>query len=52
MAPTSTLDYDSALDVKVVESARPVPGLMASTSDNCGNSCSGTACNTNVANPA
>ena len=43
---------DYTLDVRVVEASQPVAGLLLSTSDNCGNTCSGTACPSNMAYPA
>lgn len=62
MAPTATasvladpavvdLDLDFTLDVRVIEAAAPIPNLLASTSDNCGSTCSGTACPSFVGDP-
>jgi FxLD family lantipeptide len=40
------------LDVRVIEAGESVGALLRSTDDNCGSSCSGTACVTNVAHPS
>lgn len=45
-------DMDFELDVQVVEAAEPVPGLLRSTSDRCGHTCTGTACVSFVGDPA
>jgi FxLD family lantipeptide len=45
-------DEEFMLDVRVVEASQPVSGLLRSTSDNCGSSCSGTACTSFVDYPA
>jgi FxLD family lantipeptide len=45
-------DEEFTLDVRVVEASQPVSGLLRSTSDNCGSSCSGTACTSFVDYPA
>ena len=39
------------LDLRVVEPAFPVAKLMCDTSDNCGSTCSGSACNTSANDP-
>jgi FxLD family lantipeptide len=51
MSPTTTTrasgltdDADFALDLHVVEAAEPIAALQQSTSDNCGSTCTGTAC--------
>jgi FxLD family lantipeptide len=41
-----------SLDVRVLEASAPVAELMRSTSDNCGSSCSGTACTSFTDDPA
>ncbi|MFC5721399.1 FxLD family lanthipeptide [Streptomyces gamaensis] len=40
------------LDVRVVEAGLPVRDLLRDTSDNCGSSCSGTACVSFVGDPS
>lgn len=39
------------LDVRVIEAALPVGALLLSTSDNCGSTCSGSACTSLVSDP-
>ena len=39
------------LDLRVVESAAPLAIMMCDTSDNCGTTCSTTACNTSSNDP-
>ncbi|MEV7778284.1 FxLD family lanthipeptide [Kitasatospora sp. NPDC088351] len=39
-----TLDGDFDLDLRIVEGADPVAALLRSTDDNCGSTCSGSAC--------
>ncbi len=46
------LDNEFVLDVRVIEAALPVPGLLTSTSNGCGSTCSGTACPSFVGDPA
>ncbi|WP_150244687.1 FxLD family lanthipeptide [Nocardiopsis quinghaiensis] len=42
-----------SLDIQVVEeSTQVLPGLLRSTSDNCGSTCDGTACVSFVSDPA
>jgi FxLD family lantipeptide len=42
-----------ALDVRVIEEVRPGDSsMLQATSDNCGSTCSGTACTTAVSYPA
>lgn len=45
-------DPDFTLNVRVIEAAHPVANLLRSTSDNCGSTCSGTACSSLVSDPA
>lgn len=63
MAPTGTLslvrstgpdtdELDFTLDVRAIEAALPVAELLRSTSDNCGSSCSGTACTSFTDDPS
>ncbi len=40
------------LDLRVIEAAHPIAKLTCDTSDGCGNTCSGSACNTNANNPS
>jgi FxLD family lantipeptide len=47
----TALDTEFTLDVRVVEAGLPVHGLLRSTSDNCGSTCSGTACTSALADP-
>ncbi|WP_218125593.1 FxLD family lanthipeptide [Sinosporangium album] len=42
-AGIGALEEEFILDVRVVEAAQPVAGLLRSTSDNCGSTCEGTA---------
>jgi FxLD family lantipeptide len=48
--PTSVLEDDFVLDMRVVETMTPLMG-NCSTSDGCGNTCQTSACNSGVANP-
>ena len=40
------------LDLRVIEAAHPVAKLMCDTSDGCGSTCSGSACNSNANDPS
>jgi FxLD family lantipeptide len=53
-APTgaTAFDMEFELDVRVIEAGLPVRDLMRDTSDNCGETCSGTACTSYVGDPA
>ncbi|MFI1201636.1 FxLD family lanthipeptide [Streptomyces sp. NPDC020883] len=51
-AATTAVDVDFTLDVRVIEAGVPVRDLLRDTSDNCGSSCSGTACTSFVGDPA
>lgn len=51
-AATTQVDVDFSLDVRVLEAGLPVRDLLRDTSDNCGSSCSGTACTSFVGDPA
>jgi FxLD family lantipeptide len=46
------LDEEFALDVRVVEAYQSVGSQLMITSDNCGSTCSGTACNSSAAYPS
>lgn len=51
LAPSAFDDF--TLDIQVVEEAtQPLPGLLRSTSDNCGSTCDGTACVSFASDPA
>ena len=39
-------DSEYELDLRVIESAAPFVTMLCDTSDNCGSTCSTTACNT------
>ncbi|MFJ2115630.1 MULTISPECIES: FxLD family lanthipeptide [unclassified Streptomyces] len=49
---TAAFDSEFTLDVRVVEAGLPVRDLLRDTSDNCGSTCSGTACVSFVGDPA
>jgi FxLD family lantipeptide len=54
-APAAGVDMAEelfTLNVKVIEAAGPVAELLRSTSDNCGSTCSGTACTSFTDDPA
>jgi FxLD family lantipeptide len=40
------------LDVRVIEDSQPDGRMLLSTSDNCGSTCSGTACTSSAGYPA
>jgi FxLD family lantipeptide len=44
-------DDEFELDLRVVESAGPLAIMTCDTSDNCGSTCSTTACNTSSNDP-
>lgn len=44
-------DAEFELDLKVVEAAYPIAKLTCDTSDQCGQTCSGSACNTAANDP-
>lgn len=48
----TAFDMEFELDVRVIEAGLPVRDLMRDTSDNCGSTCSGTACTSYVGDPA
>lgn len=48
----SGFDDEFDLDLRVIETAYPIAKLRCDTSDNCGGTCSGSACNTNANNPS
>jgi len=43
-------DDEFDLDLRVIETAYPIAKLSCDTSDNCGSTCSGSACNSNANN--
>jgi FxLD family lantipeptide len=52
--PFSGVEVDAAefdLDLRVVEAAYPIAKLLCDTSDQCGSTCSGSACNTSPNGP-
>lgn len=51
-ATTTQVDVDFTLDIRIIEAGLPVRDLMRDTSDNCGSTCSGTACTSFVGDPA
>ncbi|MGH3896681.1 MAG: FxLD family lanthipeptide [Pseudonocardiaceae bacterium] len=40
------------LDLRVIEAAYPMTKLLCDTSDGCGSTCSGSACNSTANNPS
>ena len=44
-------DAEFELDLRVVEAAFPIAKLLCDTSDQCGSTCSGSACNTSPNGP-
>ena len=44
-------DDEFELDLRVIESAAPLAIMMCDTSDNCGSTCSTSACNTSSNDP-
>jgi FxLD family lantipeptide len=44
-------DDEFELDLRVIESAYPIAKLLCDTSDQCGSTCSGSACNTSANGP-
>jgi len=50
----SGIDFDAefSLDLRVIEAAHPIGKLLCDTSDGCGSTCSGSACNSNANNPS
>lgn len=52
---TGSADFDEdefRLDLRVVESVHPIAKLSCDTSDGCGQTCSGSACNSQANNPS
>ncbi|MGH4022797.1 MAG: FxLD family lanthipeptide [Pseudonocardiaceae bacterium] len=45
-------DDEFDLDLRVIETAYPIAKLRCDTSDNCGQTCSGSACNSLADNPS
>lgn len=41
-------DDEFVLDMRVIESATPLVVMMCDTSDNCGSTCSGSACSSSA----
>lgn len=51
-APEPIVEDPWDLDMRVVEASYPIPKMLCDTSDNCGSSCSTSACTTSVADPS
>jgi FxLD family lantipeptide len=49
---TTDSDLDFTLDIRIVEATVPVAELLRSTSDNCGSTCSGSACTSYTNDPS
>lgn len=45
-------DDDFVLDMRVIESTTPLVVMMCDTSDNCGSTCAGSACNSSSNDPS
>ncbi len=45
-------EEEFTLDVRVAEAGQPAGGMLLSTSNGCGSTCSGSACNSSVSYPA
>jgi FxLD family lantipeptide len=55
VSPEQDADYDETefrLDLRVVEAVHPIAKLTCDTSDGCGQTCSGSACNSQANNPS
>jgi FxLD family lantipeptide len=53
--PEPVVEFDEddfRLDLRVVEAAHPIAKLSCDTSDGCGQTCSGSACNSQANNPS
>jgi FxLD family lantipeptide len=50
-ASAAAIDDEFRLDLRIIESAGPLLAMMCDTSDNCGSTCSTTACNTSSNDP-
>lgn len=49
--PTDLEDLEFELDFRVIEADYPIAKLACDTSDQCGSTCSGSACNTSANEP-
>jgi FxLD family lantipeptide len=49
--PTADIEDEFSLDLRVIEAAYPIAKLTCDTSDGCGSTCSGSACNSQANNP-
>jgi FxLD family lantipeptide len=49
--PAGDADAFAELDLRVVETTTPLVTMLCSTSDGCGNTCSGSACATGSNDP-
>lgn len=45
-------ESEFVLDLRVIETVYPIGKLPCNTDDNCGSTCSGSACNTKANNPS
>ncbi|MGH3915282.1 MAG: FxLD family lanthipeptide [Pseudonocardiaceae bacterium] len=45
-------DDEFSLDLRVIEAGHPIAKLECDTSDQCGQTCSGSACNSNAFDPS
>jgi FxLD family lantipeptide len=51
MRLTDDVDSEFELDLRVIEDSLPFAKMSCDTSDNCGHTCSGSACNSLAENP-
>lgn len=51
-ASPAPADEEFVLDMRVVESMTPIAEMMCGTGDNCGSTCSGSACVTSSNDPS
>ncbi len=51
MTRADDVDSEFELDLRVIEDSLPLTKMSCDTSDNCGETCSGSACNSLAENP-
>ena len=51
MTPPAIAEDEFVLDIRVIESATPLVVMMCDTSDQCGSTCSGSACSSSSNDP-
>lgn len=51
MTLTDDVDSEFELDLRVIEDSLPLAKMSCDTSDNCGSTCSGSACNSRTGEP-